>query len=83
MLQTQVEIQEQQRQDGHNMTNEEKIILLNNRIDNFNIHIGVLEQDILNNPNDDYPNKPLRQDVLNNFYAMRQAIVQQIEELTA
>jgi hypothetical protein len=78
-----VELQEQQRQDGHDMTNEEKIILLNNRIDNFNIHIGILEKDILDNPNDDHPDKPLRQDVLNNFYAMRQAIVQEIEELTA
>lgn len=64
------------------ISNIEKIDILNNKIDNFNIHIQALEKDILNNPNADHPDKPLRQDVLNDFYAMRQAIVEEIERLT-
>lgn len=64
------------------MTNEEKIDVLNNKIDNFNIHIGVLEKDILDNPNIDVEGKPLRQNVLNDFYAMKQAIVEELERLT-
>ena len=64
------------------MTNEEKIDILSNKIDNFNIHISVLEKDILDNPNIDIEGKPLRQDVLNDFYAMRQAIVEELERLT-
>jgi len=66
---------------GHNMTNEEKINILNSKIDNFNIHIQILEKDILHNPNQDHPDKTLRQDVLNDFYAMKQALTQEIEKL--
>ena len=75
-------LQEQQLQGGHNMTNEEQIVLLNNQIDNFDVHIDILEKNILDYPDSDHPDKPLRQDVLNSLYAMKQDVVQEIEQLT-
>jgi hypothetical protein len=67
--------------DGRNMTNEEKIEFLNIKINNFNMHINVLERDILENPNSDHPDKTTRQSVLNDFYSKKQAIIQEIEKL--
>lgn len=64
------------------MTNEEKINILTSYINNLNIHISVLETDISDNPNADYPGKPLRQDVLNDFYAKKRALLLEIDGLT-
>jgi hypothetical protein len=64
------------------MTNEEQIVLLNNQISNLDVHIGVLENNILDDPDSDHPDKPLRQDVLNNLYAIKQDVIQEIEQLT-
>ena len=43
-------------------------------IDNYNIHINILSNDILNNPNDDIVGKPKRQNVLDEFYEKRNAL---------
>jgi hypothetical protein len=56
------------------ISKEEKINLLNNMIDNYNIHINILSNDILNNPNDDIVGKPKRQNVLDEFYEKRNAL---------
>lgn len=57
------------------MTNkEDKIMILNNEIYNANIHITVLQEDILNNPNADVEGKPTRQSVLNEFNNIKAAL---------
>jgi hypothetical protein len=56
------------------ISKQEKINLLNNMIDNYNIHINILSNDILNNPNDDIVGKPKRQNVLDEFYEKRNAL---------
>ena len=61
---------------------EEKINIIDNRIDNINIHIEVLEQDIANNPDADVDGKVPRLDVLNYFYAKKSILLQEKEALT-
>lgn len=61
---------------------EEKINIIDNRIDNINIHIEVLEQDIANNPDADIDGKVSRFDVLNDFYAKKSILLQEKETLT-
>jgi hypothetical protein len=53
---------------------EQKINLLNNVIDNYNFHINILSNDILNNPDEDVDGKTKRQDVLDEFYEKRNAL---------
>jgi len=64
------------------MTNEEKLDFINNKIDNLNIHIGVLEADIYSNPDLDVPGKPLRSEILSNLYIKKQALEDEKETLT-
>lgn len=61
---------------------EEKINIIDNKIDNINIHIEVLEQDIANNPDADIDGKVSRLDVLNDFYAKKSILLQEKEALT-
>lgn len=49
------------------MNKEDKLIILNNIISNFNYHISILEEDIKNNPDADVPGKETRQSVLQDF----------------
>ncbi len=53
---------------------EQKINLLNNVIDNYNFHINILSNDILNKPDEDVDGKTKRQDVLDEFYEKRNAL---------
>jgi len=64
------------------ITLEEKINVINNKIDNINIHIEVIEQDIAKNPNDDVEGKRPRAQVLNDFYLKRSAMLKEKEALT-
>jgi|SanBayMetagenome_1026888.scaffolds.fasta_scaffold00008_39 ribosomal protein S15P/S13E len=64
------------------ITLEEKIDIINNRIDNMNIHIEILERDIASNPNDDVEGKRPRIEVLNDFYLKRSLMLQEREALT-
>ena len=61
---------------------EEKINIINNRIDNINIHVEILEQDIANNPDADVDGKVSRLNVLNDFYAKKSILLQEKEALT-
>jgi len=75
MLKIQLELQERQQVTGHNMINkDDKIEILNNEISNANIHIAVLQNDILENPNADTDEKPTRQYVLNEFKSIKAAL---------
>jgi hypothetical protein len=64
------------------ITLEEKINIINNRIDNINIHIEILQQDIVNNPDEDVEGKRPRAEVLNDFYLKRSAMLEEREALT-
>lgn len=57
---------------------EDKINILNNMISNYNIHINILSDDILNNPNEDVDGKPTRQSVLDDFYLQRNTILAEL-----
>lgn len=63
------------------LTNQEKIEFINNKISNINVHIDILEKDILNNPNSDVENKPSRQSVLEDFYLKKNALVLELNAL--
>jgi len=63
------------------LTNQEKIDFVNNKISNINIHIDILEKDILSNPNSDVENKPSRQSVLEDFYLKKNALVLELNAL--
>lgn len=47
------------------ISNQEKAQLIQDRIDALLIHVKALEDDILNNPETDHPDKKPKQDVLN------------------
>jgi hypothetical protein len=49
---------------GYNMTIEEKNKLIKDRIESLQIHVTALEQDILDNPGSDHPDKPSKESVL-------------------
>lgn len=63
------------------MNNINKIDIINNRIDNFNIHISILEKDILDNPFLDENDKIPRSEVLNDFILKKQALVNELKTL--
>lgn len=63
------------------MDNLEKKNLINNRIDNMNVHIEVLEADILNNPDSDIDGKTPRSEVLNNFKDIKAALLAELDAL--
>lgn len=46
------------------MTIEEKIKIIENRIESLQIHVIALEQDILDNPGSDHPDKSSKRSVL-------------------
>lgn len=62
--------------------NNDKIVLLESKISNLNIHIEVLSNDISTNPNADVEGKPTRQSVLNNLNASKQALLFEKQALT-
>lgn len=62
--------------------NENKIDLLNARISNLDIHINVLSNDILTNPDLDVIGKPTRQSVLEEFKSIKEALLIEKEALT-
>jgi hypothetical protein len=62
--------------------NNDKIVLLESKISNLNIHIEVLSNDISTNPDADVEGKPTRQSVLNNLNASKQALLLEKQALT-
>ena len=57
---------------------EDKINILNNAISNYQTHIDILVNDILNNPDEDVAGKPTRQSVLDDFYIKRNALQEEL-----
>ena len=49
------------------ISNQDKIQVIQDRIDALFIHVPALEEDILNNPGNDHPEKRSRQEVLNDI----------------
>ena len=62
--------------------NNDKMVLLESKISNLNIHIEVLSNDISANPDADVEGKPTRQSVLNNLNASKQALLLEKQALT-
>lgn len=52
-----------------------------NLISNCEIHISVLENDLQENPNSDIEGKPLRQDVLQDFYNQKNSLQEELIDL--
>lgn len=52
-----------------------------NLINNFNVHIEVLENDIDNNPESDVIGKPLRQDVLEDYYNQKDVLEKELIDI--
>jgi len=64
------------------MNNQEKIEIINKRIDSILPHILALENDIFINPYSDIEGKPSRQSVLEEFQLKKQALILEKESLT-
>lgn len=64
------------------MNIDEKLEILNRRIETILPHIYALEKDILENPLEEIEGKPLRNEVLLNFLNIRQALETEINTLT-
>ena len=64
------------------INNEDKIVLIDIKISNLDVHISILNQDILDNPEGDVEGKPIRQSVLEEFQLKRNALVMEKETLT-
>lgn len=64
------------------MNNIEKIKILNEAVDNINIHINVLTSDIKNNSDDDIIEKPKRENVLSDFLNQKLVLEEEIKNLT-
>jgi ribosomal protein S15P/S13E len=64
------------------ITTEEKIAILQNKIDNLNIHINVLQEDLEANPQNDVDGKPTRVSILNDFLSKKNILEQELEALT-
>lgn len=64
------------------ITNEEKIQFIQDFISGLNYSIGILEQDIIDNPNGDVEEKPTRQYVLNDLILQKSALLNEIETLS-
>ncbi len=60
----------------------EKLEVLNNRINSILPHISALEKDIAENPIAEVDGKPLRNKVLSDFIKKRQALEAEINTLT-
>lgn len=61
---------------------QDKINLINNRIENMNIHISVLENDIINNPDSDVEGKINRSQVLEEFKSIKNSLILELDLLT-
>lgn len=79
---TLLEILEQLQVVGYKMNNIEKIKILNEAVDNINIHINVLTSDIKNNSDDDIIEKPKRENVLSDFLNQKLVLEEEIKNLT-
>lgn len=64
------------------INNTDKINIINNRINNFNVHIDILTNDIKDNPDADVEGKLTRQYVLNDFISIKNALISEILVLT-
>lgn len=62
--------------------NTDKIDLINARISNLDVHISILSEDILNNPEADIDGKPTRQSVLEEFELKKNALILTKQALT-
>ena len=56
------------------VTNIEKIDIIQNRINSMRLHVTALREDILQVPQGDHPEKPTRQDVLDNIIGIIDAL---------
>jgi hypothetical protein len=56
------------------ITNQDKIKAVQERIEALLIHVSVLEEDILNNPDGDHPDKRRRQEVLDDILSSIQSL---------
>lgn len=65
------------------MTTEEKVKIIKDRIQALEIHVPVLERDILDNPEGDHPDKPSRSLVLQDIKNSIQALKDLEESLTS
>jgi hypothetical protein len=63
------------------LSKEEKINIVKTRINLLNIHVPVLEKDILENPNSDVEGKKTRSEVLNDIKNTILAFQQEIDKL--
>lgn len=61
---------------------QDKINLINNRIENMNIHISVLENDIINNPDSDVEGKINRSQILEEFKSIKNSLILELDLLT-
>ena len=68
---------------GYKMTIEEKVKIIKDRIQVLEIHVPVLERDILDNPDGDHPDKPSRSSVLQDIKNSIQALKDLEESLTS
>jgi hypothetical protein len=64
------------------MNNVNKIDILDERLNNLQVHIDILTKDILINPESDVEGKPMRQTVLNDFISKKEAILAEKNTLT-
>lgn len=63
------------------MTNSEKVKFLQDYIFGINYSIGILENDILENPNADLDGKPTRQSVLDDLKSQKSSLLEEIDGL--
>lgn len=64
------------------MTIDQKILFLQNRIDNMSIHVSVLSQDIEDNPDSEIEGKRERGLVLNDLLSEISVLQAELEALT-
>jgi hypothetical protein len=64
------------------MNNMEKVIIIQDKINNLLVHMSVLEKDILDNPDLDIDGKPLRLDVLNDLKSIKKSLESELSLLT-
>ena len=63
------------------LTKEEKIERIQDRINSHNIHIDFLTQAIIDNPNGDHPEKPARQYLLDSYIVRKKAMQEELDKL--
>lgn len=63
------------------MTNSEKVKFLQDYISGIDYSIGILKNDILENPNADLDGKPTRQSVLDDLKSQKSSLLEEIDGL--